>query len=1118
MSVPPGPPWRWPAETNSTTTKRSEQQQLVYQSEAAAADRREATGRNIAPTVPLSSTVQPAIQGRSAPGGYRDRYGTQQELGARSTFSGPISGASALDKARERSTTENRQVPPPIRVGPGLLQHGRPDQAMSGTRQSSIGWPAAGHVTAPVGARTTATHTAALHTTQAATGYAPRSVGVDSASVPGTPTTWPARSATAQGYSNHSGLPAQPFEQPLLAPARQPESPTESTSKLSPNDIPRPATVDRAYHGEHRPVLVCRHEYGRTMQVEAHCLPISMREAADTFQVDRGNARPRFIRWTVGSVPQTPDLARSSGIPLALYIAPFADAPDEEPLPVVDTRPLGPLRCSRCHAYVNVGIRYTDGGRSFVCNLCHHLNTVDVERFVPIDPVTQLPSDYRNRADLQYGSVEYIVPEDMYCERGRTSAPVFVLVADAPSLSAIAPYTALREMLSESLRVHQAQLALIVTSSSCLHLFPVHPSGIIQEIVVPDTQEPFLPVPPTQLLQSSDLEHWTAMMDYIQRSAWYATEASFHGSHILAGVIAAAELLRSPSVGGGKILAICSGLPLGPQPAGLALRDRWLENDETASHRKWKTSVERERWLIQPVTEAFARLGERLADAQIVLDLFLFPSVFPGTSNARPAPYFDIASLRTLPEHCGGTLYYHRHGSDIAALHRDLLYSIRAVSALEAILRVRCSPGITTGEHLGSFRPTTSDRPDICIPVMGTNTNLFVAIRHDVQEGIVLHPLLHQRTDTAADASNAALFSSSSGETSLAPTVYVQVAVLFTSPGDRTRRVRVHTLAAPGTSLLSQLFRTVDVTTLMGWLARRASASVHSGTLLSKVRDHLTEQLVEMLFVYRRYCASRSSPGQLILPEALKVAPLYTLGLLKSAAFRAENVLPDERAYRLHLYAASPLVCALVSMHPLMLSCHGCAEQGTLVGLRVPGGTGGPQQHWQYTGGSSPSSNYPKVTAGTTRSARSTDAIEHEEELSVPDGEALLPPLEALTSERLVPDSAWLVLDGWQCFLWIGEQVDTLQRHHAGLAGLPLPVLERLYRLFPGIGSPEIVHRQAPAEQVFRHLLIEDRASYAPSYIEYLVTLHKLVQRKLASNEAEKQHRMLAEWEWAHTY
>lgn len=46
----------------------------------------------------------------------------------------------------------------------------------------------------------------------------------------------------------------------------------------------------------------------------------------------------------------------------------------------------------------------------------------------------------------------------------------------------------------------------------------------------------------------------------------------------------------------------------------------------------------------------------------------------------------------------------------------------------------------------------------------------------------------------------------------------------------------------------------------------------------------VTGAAVGVLAAYRRHCASQSSSAQLILPEALKLMPLYALALLKSPA------------------------------------------------------------------------------------------------------------------------------------------------------------------------------------------------------------------------------------------
>ena len=43
------------------------------------------------------------------------------------------------------------------------------------------------------------------------------------------------------------------------------------------------------------------------------------------------------------------------------------------------------------------------------------------------------------------------------------------------------------------------------------------------------------------------------------------------------------------------------------------------------------------------------------------------------------------------------------------------------------------------------------------------------------------------------------------------------------------------------------------------------------------IKDKALSVAVGALYAYRRFCATNSSAGQLILPEALKLLPLYTL-------------------------------------------------------------------------------------------------------------------------------------------------------------------------------------------------------------------------------------------------
>ena len=50
------------------------------------------------------------------------------------------------------------------------------------------------------------------------------------------------------------------------------------------------------------------------------------------------------------------------------------------------------------------------------------------------------------------------------------------------------------------------------------------------------------------------------------------------------------------------------------------------------------------------------------------------------------------------------------------------------------------------------------------------------------------------------------------------------------------------------------------------------------------IRDSFTHQIAVILSCYRKHCSSQSPPGQLILPESLKLLPMYSNCLLKSDA------------------------------------------------------------------------------------------------------------------------------------------------------------------------------------------------------------------------------------------
>ena len=90
---------------------------------------------------------------------------------------------------------------------------------------------------------------------------------------------------------------------------------------------------------------------------------------------------------------------------------------------------------------------------------------------------------------------------------------------------------------------------------------------------------------------------------------------------------------------------------------------------------------------------------------------------------------------------------------------------------------------------------------------------------------------------------------------------HFQCAVLYTSAAGE-RRVRVHNLAVPVTSLLANVFRFACMDTTIAYVSKEAVTQAATSKTLRQVREQLTTTCVKALLAYRKHCASSTSPAQ----------------------------------------------------------------------------------------------------------------------------------------------------------------------------------------------------------------------------------------------------------------
>lgn len=199
----------------------------------------------------------------------------------------------------------------------------------------------------------------------------------------------------------------------------------------------------------------------------------------------------------------------------------------------------------------------------------------------------------------------------------------------------------------------------------------------------------------------------------------------------------------------------------------------------------------------------------------------------------------------------------------------------------EAIMILRCASGLRVVDQYGNYFRRNPGEMDM--PLVDCDKCFAIRVEHD---------------DKLTSGSQACF----------------QVAMVYTTPGG-IRRVRVHSIQLLVTSSLNQVFKHADVDALVNISLRQVVAMSHKSSIISS-RDSIRKAIIEILHVYRKRCASSTSSGQLILPEALKLLPLYTLGLLKHSVM-ADFTSVDERMF----------LFSFVDFIPLSVSISFCAPR-----------------------------------------------------------------------------------------------------------------------------------------------------------------------------------------------
>ncbi|XP_065891062.1 protein transport protein Sec24D-like isoform X2 [Dysidea avara] len=597
---------------------------------------------------------------------------------------------------------------------------------------------------------------------------------------------------------------------------------------------------------------------------------------------DNGCCNPRYMRSTMYTVPCSNDLLNNVRVPMGLIIQPMAIVKsNEQQLLLVDHGQDGPIRCRRCKAYMNPFTRFVDGGRQFYCPFCQFSSEVPQEFFCHLDHQGRR-TDIMERPELLFGSVEYVATKD-YCKEGRLpKPPAYIFMID---VSVTSLHLGLLSMLSQQMLKVLEKLPRdeggscpiqvgFVTYDKSLHFYNVLGSlAQPQMMVLTDVEEVFVPIVDGFLVSVDESRPMLETL-FSQLPTMFAHNKE---SQVVLGPVVKAGLEALKAAGRpGKLFVFHSSLSTGSLPGALKNRE--------------DTKVfgsDKEKSLLAPQGNYYTKLAEECVQHGASVELFMCPH-----------SYVDTATLGHFVNTTGGQLHYYPHfklASDAGRLLSDLTNSITRQTGFDAVMRVRASTGLRPTDFLGALY--MQNTTDIELGSIDRDKAIAVEIKHD---------------DKLKEGEEACF----------------QAALLYTNVFGQ-RRLRIHNLALSTSNGYGDIFRSCEINAIMNFFSKSITNMITTMNY-KNIQETLTKQCSIILSCYRKHCSTPQSAGQLILPETLKLLPIYCNTMLKSSAFCSPPVKSiDNKCWLLAILKSMNIAASSIFIYPRLFPLHDLKPEET---------------------------------------------------------------------------------------------------------------------------------------------------------------------------------------------
>lgn len=594
--------------------------------------------------------------------------------------------------------------------------------------------------------------------------------------------------------------------------------------------------------------------------------PLKHPEATLPGNLGRYNSKPSVFCCTMNAIPSSSGLLGKLKLPLAVHIHPYREMGPKE-CPVLHPGII--VRCRVCRAYINPFVTFVDA-RHWRCNLCFRANSLPED--FDFNPSTGKHGDRTHRMEIRRATVEYIAPSEYMLRPPQPCVYYFLVDVSYNAVESGVLGVFCRTLLDNLAHLpgDARTLVGILTFDSTLHFYNLSSSlSQPQMLVVSDVDDVFLPSPNSLLVnlrESRELIR-TLLEDL---PGIFANNRSIHSA--LGPALQAAEKLLHPI--GGRVTVLMSTLP-NVGPGSLKYRD------------VAPSSVKMDTLNMAPASDFYKKLALECSSQQIAVDLFCFSGQFIDVSTVSCISKFSSGQVFYYPD------FHHRKETSRQKFEQDLKRYLTRKIGFEAVMRVRCTEGLSLHTFHGNFFVRSTDL--LSLPNVNPDHGyaMNIAIDENLKDG------------SAVCFQAALLYTSSKGE----------------------RRIRVHTLCLPVSKQPAQIYAKLDIQAMAGVLAKMAVDRAASATL-GDAREALLNIVLDCTRMYRSHFASSMQASQFALPSSLRLLPLFMLSLLKHPAFSLNSKISyDVRTHAMNLIKTLPLDYLMAYIHPRMYAVHLLTEK-----------------------------------------------------------------------------------------------------------------------------------------------------------------------------------------------